>query len=543
MTPRSDPAVDVPLMPAWRRRLAIYAPVVVVLVFVMLLLAGIQHRRRSTAHLERTYARIGQLHEVRTRLVDAETGQRGYLITGDPRYLAPYRDAQRDVHALIASLRDASAGDSARLAALDHVDTLTHRRFAIMAQLVTVLSQAGPEAARAQLHARGGLATMAELRAALAAVERAELARLAAARADQESATGLVLLALFAGAVVVLATTLLTNGQFRTYARALEGLYAEQRELNLQLQEQAVELEMQSTELQERNAELADQQVQLETMAVELEASNEELQVANVELEERTAAAEAANRTKAQFLASMSHELRTPLNAMVGYVDLLEAEVHGEITAAQRTDLERIRHNGRHLLLLISDILNFAKIRSGKLELRTENVGLDELIAEAAAAMHPLMEAKELRFRYSVAACAGAVRGDEDRVRQILFNLLSNAVKFTPPGGSVALETRCAEDRVHVDVLDTGVGIPADMREQIFDPFVQGQRGAGGALTEGVGLGLSISRDLAMAMGGTVTVESTPGKGSVFTLSLPRAYDDAHDAEPVQTSLFSLQRS
>ncbi|HEX8692305.1 MAG TPA: HAMP domain-containing sensor histidine kinase [Longimicrobium sp.] len=247
---------------------------------------------------------------------------------------------------------------------------------------------------------------------------------------------------------------------------------------------------------------------------------------------ERRARAEAeeANRAKMDFLAVMSHELRTPLNAIAGYAQLLEMGIHGPVTEEQREALARIRRSQRHLLLLINDVLNFAKIEAGRVELRLGTVPAAELVAGVEPLILPQAEARGIRYERRLPAVPPAVRADPDKAGQVLLNLLSNAVKFTGDGGRVRLECVPNGRRVLFRVHDTGPGIPPERLESVFEPFVQLERGLS-AQREGTGLGLAISRDLARAMGGDVWAESTPGRGSVFTLALPRA-----DGAPAATS-------
>ena len=240
---------------------------------------------------------------------------------------------------------------------------------------------------------------------------------------------------------------------------------------------------------------------------------------------ERRARAEAeeANRSKTEFLSAMSHELRTPLNAIAGYVDLLDAGVRGPITELRRTDLQRIKRAQEMLLSLINDVLNFARLEAGRLEIDRAVVEVSDLLRELEDLMGNKVQARGLAFQFGACAEGLAVFGDAERVRQILLNLLSNAIKFTEPGGSIAVSAGSTHDQVSLRIADTGHGIPADRLEQIFEPFVQIDRRQIEESQQGVGLGLAISRELARAMGGDLSADSRIGEGSVFTLTLPRA--------------------
>jgi len=232
--------------------------------------------------------------------------------------------------------------------------------------------------------------------------------------------------------------------------------------------------------------------------------------------------AEQANAAKSQFLATMSHELRTPLNAIAGYSELLKLEIRGPITPEQREDLERIDRSQRHLLSLINDVLNFAKIEAGHIAVESKPMAVGQVIQSLREFVEPQLREKGVRFRMADDLPEAEACADPDKVRQVLINLLSNAIKFTPAQGMIELQCHDDDKTLYICVTDTGSGIPADKLEAIFEPFVQVNRDYA-SKHEGTGLGLSISRDLARRMGGDLTVKSELGKGSEFVLSLPKA--------------------
>jgi PAS domain S-box-containing protein len=259
-----------------------------------------------------------------------------------------------------------------------------------------------------------------------------------------------------------------------------------------------------------------------EEASAELQNANARLEKQAEELERQRAIADDANRAKSAFLAMMSHELRTPLNAIGGYAQLLELGIHGPITEAQREALDRIVRSQRLLLRLVNDVLNLARIEAGRVDYRFDDLVLANVVAAVMPMIEPQLGAKQIACEIEIASDR-MVRADREKLEQIVLNLLTNAVKFTPAGGRVTIgaESRREDpDWVHLRVRDTGIGIASEMQTKIFEPFVQVDTGHV-RRSEGTGLGLTISRDLARGMGGDLTVESTPGVGTAFTLSLP----------------------
>lgn len=279
-------------------------------------------------------------------------------------------------------------------------------------------------------------------------------------------------------------------------------------ESNHLLQAQARQLELQTNEARE--------------LAHELALTNEELRAVISEAKKAWAAADSANRSKAEFLTVMSHELRTPLNSIGGYVDLLEMELRGPLTDAQKSDLARIKRGQLHLLGIINDILNFTRLEVTEVQYDIVDVPLRALIADLDAVVSSLARAKALTYHCEAPAGSVYARTDPDKLRQIMINLVSNAMKFTPAGGRIKVSCTLKEKSISIHVEDNGPGIPDDKREIVFEPFVQLDRGLT-RTNDGTGLGLAISRGLARGMGGDIELRSDVGVGSIFTVIIPLA--------------------
>ena len=240
--------------------------------------------------------------------------------------------------------------------------------------------------------------------------------------------------------------------------------------------------------------------------------------------------AEEANAAKAKFLRVMSHDLRTPLNSILGYTELLQGGYMGPLQPRQEEFLARIRASTEMMRAQIEEILEFARIEAGRIEIRPRDVAVGQVLDRIAAMLGPQTTSKNIALVREPCPSGLAVRADEHRLVQVLMNLVNNAAKFTPSGGTIRMLAAAEGGTVHLTVADTGIGIPADKLESIFEPFVQVQaplRTPEDGLTHGLGLGLAISRELARAMGGDLYAQPAPEEGSVFTLVLPQQASDA----------------
>ena len=238
------------------------------------------------------------------------------------------------------------------------------------------------------------------------------------------------------------------------------------------------------------------------------------------ELQEKTRQLEIADKHKSEFLANMSHELRTPLNAIIGFSEVLQARMFGELNDKQADYLGDIHESGKHLLSLINDILDLSKIEAGRMELEPSEFDLPAALQNALTLVRERAQRHGIALDLAIDPAVRTIRADERKVKQIVLNLLSNAVKFTPDGGRVEVQARMDTDKVEVAVSDTGIGIAKQDQETVFEEFRQVGRDYT-RKAEGTGLGLALSRRFIELHGGSIRLESEPGKGSTFTFTLP----------------------
>jgi len=250
-----------------------------------------------------------------------------------------------------------------------------------------------------------------------------------------------------------------------------------------------------------------------------IQAATADLAEQNTRLQWQSRELEKANRLKSEFLASMSHELRTPINALIGYASLMLDRIYGDLTPRQEEGLNRIQGAAQHLLALINDILDLAKIEAGRMPLHLDDVTLSDVMTEISEQIEPMVKKKKLTLSVELPPSKIKLHTDRTKVKQILLNLLSNAVKFTHHGGIWVTVSKDEED-LRFDVRDTGIGIRAADLESIWEDFRQVDQSRTREFG-GTGLGLSITRKLVDALGGHVFAESVYGKGSTFTVILP----------------------
>jgi signal transduction histidine kinase len=456
-----------------QRLLATFSTGAIVLLFGVLTNALLAHQRASEAQVEHTQLVIASLERTLSLIIDVESGQRGYLLTGRESYLERYAAVKVGVTAELDTLEKLTRDNAGQQARLDTLSALVRGKFEELDTTIALQRRSERAAALAIIASDRGKRLMDDARRVADRMERAEDLLLEERIAREARFGALVRWVVIVGTLVAVAVALLIHRLFARDAEALERALAER-------------------EAEHQAAEAARQ------------------------------AAEAANRAKSQFLAAVSHELRTPLNAIAGYVQLMQMEIRGPLTRQQREDLERIRKGGHHLLALINDILNFARVEAGQIELRPLEVAASTLLGTAEPLVTPQLTARRLTYERAPCDSSIVVHADPEKVQQILLNLLTNAIKFTDPGGRVSVSCDADAATVRIRITDTGRGIPSDKLDSIFEPFVQVDRQLTPGGEQGVGLGLAISRDLARRMGGNITATSIVGKGSTFTLELPR---------------------
>jgi signal transduction histidine kinase/CHASE3 domain sensor protein len=619
------------------RRLTVFGPALI-LILTGILAYGVLRRVLDTRRLV-MHARdvIDASATLLTSMLDAETGQRGFLLTHDTAFLDPFHGAPARAESSLARLRRLTADNPAQQQRLDTLDTKIKRRVVVLDSTIEAERQGRTDLVRGIVRFGPGRSLTSDIRRLVEEV-RADEGRLLEERQTLEARTTTL------SEVIVLAGTLLAALLAFVVNRNLDAALRDRRAANegLKLQTQRAERLQAATEaftsalsLEEVGNSIVDHTMTalgaksgglavvegpmlrfvalrnitsvsigstlpieaplplttairervpvIVTNVAEMESRFPEIrQMHNVdgvqavaiyplalrdavlgalivrwneahELTPRDHAfmsamsriatetldrarlfeaerdarseAEAANRAKAAFLASMSHELRTPLQAALGFAQLMRSGMYGQINEQQSEVLARVERSQTHLARLIDDILDFARLEAGRVRMSSEPVRLLDVINDLAPLVEPQAAAKQIDLLLLPPPEGLVVTADRHRLQQILVNIVGNAIKFTPEQGSIRVGALRENGKAIISVQDTGIGIPADRLQAVFDPFVQ----VDASLTRtssGAGLGLAISRDLARAMGGDIRAESEVGRGSTFFVSLPLATSD-----------------
>jgi signal transduction histidine kinase/CheY-like chemotaxis protein len=490
---------------------------------VALLLAAasalVVHSVQSARDAESARARADLEQRAASRLlatvIDLETGARGFVVTGRERFLEPWRSARRELPQATRRLTAASSATtgSERIGEQLIRDARGYLRFSereVATARSSVARARGIVASGAGKRRVDAIRRMAgELTAAADAEAANSKRRLdAAEQRALEAAIG-------GGLLSVVLLGLLAAFLRRSINSPLERLGGATERLG------AGELSARVPE--EGPTEFAALAGAFNNMAASLQSSRAKLELSNEELGEARGEADRANNAKSEFLSRMSHELRTPMNAVLGFAQLLEME---GIDERQREHIHQILRSGRHLLELIDEVLDIARIEAGRMSISPEPVELAGAVDEVLTMMRPVAAQRDIAIEVDEHSCPRYARADRQRLRQVLLNLVSNGVKYNRQGGEVRIGCQeGGEGRVRVSVSDTGPGIAAEQLERLFTPF--DRLGADDAEVTGTGLGLALSKNLAELMGGQLLVDSQPGSGSTFTLELDRAEPQA----------------
>lgn len=422
---------------------------------------------------------LTELSTMLATLDDAETGQRGYLLTGNVAYLQPYTNAHQAIITYQHALTTMLANDPLQEQRLTQLAPLVDDKFAELQQTIDLYNQHQTQAALQVVNTGYGKQKMAAIRQLIGQMQATENQMVAQREAAAQQVTQQTRGATgFATLVAILCIIFLG----RTIVRAV----VKSQQLNRQL----------------------------EHAFVALQAANDELTQQNERVQE-------ANRIKSHFLANMSHELRTPLTGILGFTELVQRQILGPLNAEQLEYMGDIMTSARHLLQLINDILDLSKIEAGKMRFFPEMLQLPYVVNEVCEIVQPMASSKHITLTQTIDPSLSEVMLDPAKFKQVLYNFLSNGIKFTPEKGEVRLELHAEDgERFRVEVIDTGIGIAPGELHKLFQPFQQLDASTTKQYA-GTGLGLALTKQIVEAQGGTIGVSSEVGVGSRFWATFP----------------------
>jgi signal transduction histidine kinase len=423
---------------------------------------------------------LTEIERLLSSVENAEAGQRGYLLTGKPGYLADYQGGVRDTKQILSDLRSNQDIFPSMEAHLDLIESLVRVKFSEMAETVELRRAGDFEGARKRVLTGRGRVAMDKIRSAIGETRRDSYQIVETRSRQQKDRARETQWRFVCGAILSLILARLV------WSRLYHAVQSR------------------------------------EVTQTALENSAKELREKTALLESQNAEILRATQLKSEFLANMSHELRTPLNSITGFSEVLIDGVAGPVNEDQREYLGEILEGSRHLLHLINDVLDLAKVESGKMTFRPEVVDLEESIQKTVQMLELMSRQKQIEIRREIDADGRYVFLDEARFRQVLFNFLSNALKFTPSKGRITVRALAEADRwFRLEVQDTGIGISQKDQALLFQEFHQLDAGVAKQF-QGAGLGLALTKRIVEAQGGRVGVTSEVGLGSTFFALLPR---------------------
>ncbi len=575
----------------------------------------------NSQRVERSRETLQEIHATLSSLQDAETGQRGFLLTGDESYLAPWNDGLQTMPRRIARLRELVRHDPQQLARVERADELSRARIDSASATIRLFREQGTAAASDRMRNGRGKAIMDQFRAVMAEMLEAENGKLHdyAEAASSARGRGVTMFGLFVAADVIILSAAFyfiyryaaardraenavresasfqqaildnanniiitgdTQGVVRSFNRTAERWlgwraaeivgraeypWLDMNEVTERARKLTKELgrpiettlDVFVTKTRDRTADEGEWTfisrtgrrfpVRLSVTALRdaegnitgycgIGADITEQRRVQEAMQTAKDAAEAANRTKSLFLANMSHELRTPLNAIIGYSEMLAEDAAAQGQTQTVDDLKKINQAGKHLLTLINDILDLSKVEAGKMRLHAETFPVALMMQDVAATIRPMIKQNNNALTIEAPPEVGEMRSDLTKVRQVLFNLLSNSSKFTSNGEIVFAAQRVTSqpvDQIVFTVHDTGIGMESKTMQNLFQAFSQADPATSNKYG-GTGLGLAISRQFCRIMGGDIDVQSTPGQGSTFIVTLPAHLSDEEAAASAQ---------